>query len=83
MKQKLKDKAKKPVTKDMCHHYWLIDSPTGRISKGVCKSCGEEKVFKNYFRDSVAESNTLVLDLPNTEPDKLPDIESDEEPEDS
>ena len=82
MNQKLKARYRKPIARGECHHYWLIETPTGRTSKGVCKSCGATKKFKNYFRDSVAKDNTLVLDLPDTEPGKLPDIESDEESDD-
>lgn len=83
MNRKLKARPKKAVTRGECRHYWLIESPTGRTSKGVCKSCGVERVFKNYFRDSVAKDNTLVLDLPGSLPDKSPDIESDNGTDDS
>ena len=30
-----------------CRHYWLIDSPNGPTSRGICKLCGEEKDFNN------------------------------------
>ena len=32
-----------------CHHYWIIESPRGPISRGVCKHCGEEREFNNIF----------------------------------
>ena len=32
-----------------CAHFWMIDSPSGPTSKGVCKMCGDEKDFKNSF----------------------------------
>ncbi len=30
-----------------CKHRWLIDSPNGPTSKGVCQACGEKGEFKN------------------------------------
>ena len=30
-----------------CIHHWVIEPPTGPVSKGVCKKCGEEKEFDN------------------------------------
>ena len=30
-----------------CKHRWLIDSPNGPTSKGVCQECGEKGEFKN------------------------------------
>ena len=32
-----------------CVHHWLIEAPEGPVSKGICKKCGEEKEFQNYF----------------------------------
>jgi hypothetical protein len=31
-----------------CIHWWVIESPEGSKSKGVCKLCGEEREFSNY-----------------------------------
>ena len=28
-------------------HYWIIDPPDSRISRGVCKHCKEEREFNN------------------------------------
>ena len=30
-----------------CQHHWVIDPPEGPASKGVCRSCGEERDFPN------------------------------------
>lgn len=30
-----------------CKHHWMIDSPNGPTSSGVCKLCGERGEFKN------------------------------------
>jgi len=39
-----------------CVHYWVIEPPEGPVSKGVCKRCGAEREFTNYFPHSVWES---------------------------
>jgi len=33
-----------------CTHHWIIETPNGPISKGVCKLCGEEREFSNQYR---------------------------------
>lgn len=30
-----------------CSHHWVIESPNGPTSQGVCKLCGEHSEFKN------------------------------------
>ena len=35
-----------------CQHYWLIDSPNGPTSRGVCKLCGECAEFRNSLPGS-------------------------------
>ena len=30
-----------------CRHHWLIESPNGPTSRGVCKLCGERGEFRN------------------------------------
>jgi hypothetical protein len=32
-----------------CRHQWLIDTPAGPSSRGVCRLCGEERQFQNYI----------------------------------
>ena len=32
-----------------CRHHWIIDSPAGPVSKGLCRLCGEERLFQNYL----------------------------------
>ncbi len=34
-----------------CRHHWVIDSPSGPTSHGVCKVCGAVKQFQNYQLD--------------------------------
>jgi hypothetical protein len=39
-----------PAAPDHFHH-WKIEEPNGQQSRGVCKHCGMEKVFKNWLSD--------------------------------
>ena len=34
---------------DICIHYWVIDSPEGPTSRGICRLCGAEDEFSNYI----------------------------------
>ena len=36
----------------ICQHHWVIDSPNGPVSKGVCRICGEEREFQNSIEGS-------------------------------
>jgi len=47
-----------------CRHYWLIDSPNGATSQGICKFCGEEKDFYN----SVPEFTLYKREQKGTKP---------------
>ncbi len=33
----------------LCHHHWLIESPGGPTSNGVCRICGARREFRNYL----------------------------------
>lgn len=35
--------------KPECCHYWLIESPNGSRSHGICKFCNEEREFDNLL----------------------------------
>jgi len=35
-----------------CVHHWVIDPPAGPVSKGTCRSCGEERDFPNFNEGS-------------------------------
>lgn len=37
-----------PAAETTCVHHWIIEPPTQRISKGVCKLCGAVKEFENW-----------------------------------
>ena len=48
-----------------CQHYWIIDTPKGPVSRGVCKYCGAAKEFQNYWQGSTWERDTSrPLELP-------------------
>ena len=32
-----------------CRHHWIIETPNGPVSKGICKLCGEKRDFENIF----------------------------------
>ena len=34
-----------------CQHHWLIEAPEGPTSLGICRMCGEERMFENNFAD--------------------------------
>ena len=33
---------------EMCCHHWIIESPNGANSRGVCKHCGAHRDFINF-----------------------------------
>ena len=35
-----------------CPHQWIIDSPSGPTSLGICSICKEERQFQNYIEGS-------------------------------
>jgi hypothetical protein len=35
-----------------CTHHWVIESPSGPASRGLCKLCGAEREFRNYLENS-------------------------------
>jgi hypothetical protein len=35
-----------------CTHHWLIASPSGETSTGVCQICGASREFQNYAQRS-------------------------------
>jgi hypothetical protein len=32
------------------YHHWIIEAATDPLSKGVCRLCGEEKLFRNQLQ---------------------------------
>jgi hypothetical protein len=54
--------AEKPEAKVECSHHWIIESPKGPTSGGVCKYCGAEREFLNYWSDFFWEDNASMLE---------------------
>ena len=40
-----------------CRHHWLIETPEGPTSRGICRLCGEERVFENDFENYSGNNN--------------------------
>jgi len=51
MKNRVGAVLEKPVTRTACKHHWLIEPVEGPTSKGICKLCGEIKLFDNVLAD--------------------------------
>ena len=51
----------RPASRSTCKHHWVIEPANGPTSKGVCKLCGEVKVFDNILAD-------LMLNNDNSQP---------------
>ncbi len=43
----------------LCRHHWVIESPHGATSHGVCKLCGEEREFQNSASDTLWEGDPM------------------------
>ncbi len=77
MRNKPEAVLEEPIVRDKCRHYWIIESPKGATSMGVCRFCHEGKEFDNYWPDTRWEGDMTLL-LENlgswdTEPDREPD----------
>ncbi|MBH74950.1 MAG: hypothetical protein CL896_04060 [Dehalococcoidia bacterium] len=45
------------VEVDECKHFWLIETPNGPVSRGICKICDQIRYFKNSIQISSWESD--------------------------
>jgi hypothetical protein len=43
----------------VCRHHWVIESPHGATSHGICKICGEERDFQNSASDTLWEGDPM------------------------
>jgi hypothetical protein len=50
----------RPVAKAMCKHHWIIEPASGPTSRGVCKLCGEVKLFDNVLADLLSASDSFT-----------------------
>ena len=51
--------ADEATTEPRCRHHWLIESPQGPTSMGICKLCGARKEFRNSAADFLWEDEPL------------------------
>jgi len=47
------------ATEPTCRHHWLIESPHGATSMGICKLCGSQKEFRNSAGDFLWEDEPM------------------------
>ena len=78
MRQEIEAAPEKLIGEAECRHYWIIDSPKGRTSKGICKLCGVEKEFLNYAQGSWREDDLFSESESSRLPDLVPDGERDD-----
>jgi hypothetical protein len=57
----IEEKAFQEGTEDepVCRHHWVIESPHGATSHGICKICGEERDFQNSASDTLWEGDPM------------------------
>lgn len=48
-----------------CRHHWVIDMPSGPVSYGKCRICGEERAFMNYVEGSHWDNDLTLEDVSN------------------
>jgi hypothetical protein len=53
------NEANEATAETRCRHHWLIESPHGAISTGICKLCGAQKEFRNSASDMLWEDEPL------------------------
>lgn len=41
-----------------CRHHWIVQTPQGRTSVGVCKRCGSTRKFPNSAADAAPALET-------------------------
>jgi hypothetical protein len=57
----IEDKNTQPVAESAvvtCQHHWVIETPRGSMSLGLCKRCGEEREFRNSATDHLWEDES-------------------------
>ena len=47
---------------EICVHHWMIEPADGSpTSKGVCRRCGEERIFENHWDEDAAKERSNFL----------------------
>ena len=47
-----------------CQHHWVIETPHGAASRGVCRKCNEMRFFGNVLEDVVRDELKPKLETP-------------------
>ena len=58
MVTQMMEKVRENKVATPCVHHWLIETPDGPVSKGVCKYCRAEKYFDNILQDRFSTEST-------------------------
>jgi hypothetical protein len=58
LKQREVPVAEAPAVPE-CRHHWLIESPHGATSWGICKHCGARREFNNASPDAFWEGPSV------------------------
>lgn len=48
---------KRKQIKETCRHHWIIEAALGPTSEGVCKFCGERRIFLNIVEDTESKED--------------------------
>ena len=66
-----------------CRHYWIIDAPSGPVSRGVCRECDEVREFKNVIDSAPWGEETSTTQSSGEQYAKVSPSEEQEETEES
>jgi hypothetical protein len=59
----------RPSSAEDCRHRWLIATPNGPTSEGVCRLCGARRDFRNssddYISDGLPSADSRPVELPS------------------
>lgn len=60
VQQASRPKTQQDQVATACRHHWVIEAPTGPISRGICQLCEEVREFKNYIESAPWGEDTSV-----------------------
>ena len=53
------------LRQDGCQHHWVIELPSGPMSTGRCRKCGNQQEFSSYIEVPDAWAAPSHLRVPN------------------
>lgn len=59
MRKTVVTKTERATRQAQCRHHWVIESPQGPTSMGMCKLCGAQREFSNSATDFLWEDQPL------------------------